>query len=130
MKYLLDTNIISEPLKRKPAPTILRRLTEQGHLCALCAPVWHELAYGVSKQPHPDRFRYLEELRATAQVLPYDQRAADWHAAERARLERAGHAPSLVDGMIAAIAIANRLILVTRNLKHFRVFRGLDVERW
>ena len=130
MRYLLDTNIISEPLKRKPSPSVLRRLTEQGHLCVLCAPVWQELAYGVAKQPHPERSRYLEGLRATARVLPYDQRAADWHAEERARLERAGKRPSFVDGMIAAIAVSNGLVLVTRNIKHFRGIRGLDLERW
>jgi tRNA(fMet)-specific endonuclease VapC len=63
-------------------------------------------------------------------VLPYDQRAADWHAEERARLERAGKTPSFVDGMIAAIAVSNGLVLVTRNIKHFRGIRGLDLERW
>lgn len=130
MKYLLDTNVISEPLKRQPSGSVLRRMTEQGHLCALCAPVWHELARGIARQPHPDRRRYLEELRATIRVLPYDQRAADWHAEEHTRLERAGKTPSFVDGMIAAVAVSNGLTLVTRNLKHFRGFRGLELERW
>ena len=130
MKYLLDTNVISEPLKRRPAAPVMRRLTEQAHMCAVCAPVWHELAYGIARHPHPDRKRYLEELRANLQILPYDQRAADWHAEERARLERAGKTPSFVDGMIAAVSASNGLVLVTRNLKHFRQFRGLEVERW
>ena len=130
MRYLLDTNIISEPLKRRPSSSVLRRLTEQGHLCVLCAPVWHELARGVARKSNPDHRRYLEELRVSTRVLPYDQRAADWHAEERARLELAGKTPSFVDGMIAAVATSNGLILVTRNIKHFRMFRGLDVERW
>lgn len=130
MKYLLDTNVVSEPLKRQPSVNVLRRLTEQGHLCVLCAPSWHELAYGIARQPHPDRKRYLEELRASTRVLPYDERAAEWHAEERARLERIGRTASFVDGMIAAVAVTSGLILVTRNLKHFRAFRGLAVERW
>jgi tRNA(fMet)-specific endonuclease VapC len=130
VRYLLDTNIISEPLKLQPSPSVLRRLAEQGHLCALCTPVWHELAYGIARKPHPDRKRYLEELRRSARVLPYDQQAAEWHAAERARLERAGRTPSFADGMIAAIAASNGLTLVTRNQKHFRAFRGLNLERW
>jgi tRNA(fMet)-specific endonuclease VapC len=130
VKYLLDTNVISEPMKRRPSAAVLRRLTEQGHLCAVCAPVWHELAYGIARQSHPDRKRYLEELRASLRVLPYDQRAADWHAEERARLERAGATPSFVDGMIAAITASNGLVLVTRNVTHFRQFRSLEVERW
>jgi predicted nucleic acid-binding protein len=32
--------------------------------------------------------------------------------------------------MTASVAASNGLVLVTRNLKHFRPFRGLDVERW
>jgi tRNA(fMet)-specific endonuclease VapC len=130
LKYLLDTNIISEPLKKSPSRLVMRKLTEEGHLCVLAAPVWHELSFGVARSPHPDRFRFLLELRSALRILPYDQRAADWHADERARLERAGKAPSVVDGMIAAIAVSNGLVLVSRNLKHFRSFRGLSLERW
>ena len=129
MRYLLDTNVISEPLKQQPAGRVLRRLTEQAHLCALCAPVWHELAYGIARHPHPDRYRYIEELRATTRILPYDERAADWHADERARLERTGKTPSFVDGMVAAVAACNGLVLVTRNVKHFRSNVGSTVHR-
>lgn len=63
-------------------------------------------------------------------MLSYDQRAAEWHAGERARLERAGRAGSLADGQIASTAATNDLVLVTRNLADFAGFRDLRAESW
>jgi len=69
-------------------------------------------------------------LRTSIPILPYDQTAADWHAAQRARLGQQGKTPSFVDGQIASIAWAENLVLVTRNHRHFREFEGLHVEDW
>ena len=63
-------------------------------------------------------------------ILPYDDRAAEWHAKERARLSVKGSTPSFVDGQIAAIAQVNGLILVTRNIDDFKPFDGLKIENW
>jgi tRNA(fMet)-specific endonuclease VapC len=63
-------------------------------------------------------------------ILPYDADAADWHAAERARLAFAGRVPPFVDGQIAAIAVTRGLTLVTANVADFRPFAGLTVIDW
>jgi tRNA(fMet)-specific endonuclease VapC len=63
-------------------------------------------------------------------ILPYDASAAAWHARERARLTRRGKRPAFVDGQIAAIAAVNDLVLVTRNLRDFSGFSGLEIESW
>ncbi len=63
-------------------------------------------------------------------ILPYDERAALWHAKERARLVSEGYMPSFVDGQIASIANVNDLILVTRNVSDFELFSGLEIENW
>ena len=63
-------------------------------------------------------------------ILLYDAAAAAWHARERARLVRLGKAPPFVDGQTPAIAAANDLVLVTRNLRDFAGFAGLDLESW
>jgi tRNA(fMet)-specific endonuclease VapC len=63
-------------------------------------------------------------------ILPYDERAAEWHAKERARLTVLGQIPSFVDGQIAAVAKVNGLILVTRNTPDFEKFSGLKLENW
>jgi tRNA(fMet)-specific endonuclease VapC len=63
-------------------------------------------------------------------ILPYDERAAEWHAKERARLSSLGQTPAFVDGQIAGIAKVNGLVLVTRNTIDFKKFSGLKVENW
>jgi tRNA(fMet)-specific endonuclease VapC len=63
-------------------------------------------------------------------ILPYDERAAEWHAKERARLTALGQIASFVDGQIAAVARVNGLILVTRNTPDFEKFSGLKLENW
>ena len=63
-------------------------------------------------------------------VLPYEARAAEWHAAERARLMAAGKTPAFADGQIAAVAITNGLILVTGNRPDFADFADLQTMDW
>jgi tRNA(fMet)-specific endonuclease VapC len=85
--------------------------------------------------PPSRRRRALEQypagvLGTLASVLPYNPDAAEWHAAERARLVGLGLTPSYLDGQIAAIAVVNGFILVTRTVRDFEQFRELQVEDW
>ena len=135
MKYLLDTNVISEPLRPQPAKRIMRQLREHEDDIAIPAPVWHELRFGCARLP-PSRQReaierYIEDVvLASFPVLEYDQRAADWHAIERARLRAAGRTPPFIDGQIAAIACVSDLTLVTSNTGDFQGFKGLRIQSW
>ena len=63
-------------------------------------------------------------------ILSYNQKAAEWHANERARLTAIGRTPPFLDGQIAATARANGLMLVTANRSDFEVFDGLQIEDW
>ena len=74
---------------------------------------------------------FLDEVvKPTLPILPYDERAAEWHAEERARLERVGRTLPFVDGQIAAIAVTNGIALVTGNTADFETFKGLTVLNW
>ena len=135
LRYLLDTTIVSSPVSKKPNPGIVKRLDQQGHECAIAAPVWHELTYGCHRLPRGKRRTALETylhdvVQASFTILPYDEVAATWHGRERARLEDLGRPAPYVDGQIAAIAHANGLVLVTVNTKDFVRFRDLQVEDW
>ncbi len=135
MRYLLDTNVLSEPARPTPNADILRKWRENVDQLCTGAPVWNELLYGCYRLPDSKRRkrfeRYLREILEPALViLPYDARAADWHAAERARLGTVGKTPPFVDGQIAAIARTRDLVLVTGNVRHFVGFDGLVIEDW
>ena len=135
LRYLLDTNILSEPVSKRPNKRLLSLLDERGSESATAAPVVHELRYG-AKLLEPSRRRahverYIDEVVLRVYpVLAYDHAAAEWHAEERARLRKAGKTPPYFDGLIAAIAKVNRLVLVTANTKDFRAFKDLAVENW
>ena len=135
MKYLLDTNIVSEPLRPAPSPKVMARLKRHSGELAIASLVWHELWFGCMRLPASAKRvaieKYLNEVVAVSMViLPYDQAAAEWHAAERARLTAIGKTPPFVDGQIMAIAQTNGLILVTLNPKDYEAFAGVKVEDW
>ncbi len=135
MRYLLDTNTVSEPLRPNPAGSVVRRLREHDGEAAIPAPVWHELRFGCARLPPSRRReaieRYIETVvLASFPVLDYDKEAADWHALERVRLGADGRTPPFVDGQIAAIAYVNDLTLITSNIRDFEGFRELRVQSW
>lgn len=135
LQYLLDTNVLSEPVKPNPNPHVMRRLQDSRELIATAAPVWNELLYGVRRMADSKRknelLHYLENvLFPSVPILPYDQKAAGWHANERARLDSEGRRPSFVDGQIAAISYAYGLTLVTANVRDFEAFKDIAVENW
>jgi tRNA(fMet)-specific endonuclease VapC len=132
--YLLDSNIVSEPVKPRPDPAVLRRLAEHEGECAISAVTWHELWFGVDRLP-PGRRRnaltaYVRLVPSQFPILDYGTSAAEWHAALRARDEAAGTARPFADGQIAAVAATNDLTLVSRNTADFAGIAGLALEDW
>ena len=129
VKFLLDTNVLSEPPKERPSEKLLRRLAKhEGHL-ALASVSWHEIMHGLARMPAGRKkerlVSYFALVRATLPILPYDARAAEWHAKERVRVKKT---PPFVDGQIAAIAATNDLTLVTADAD-FKVF-DVRLENW
>ncbi len=135
LKYLLDTNVVSEPLRPKPRHGVIRRLTRHEDEIAIPSVVWHELRFGMERLPPSRRRdvieRYLDEVVVTSiPILDYDRAAAEWHAHERARLTARGETPPFADGQIASIAVVNSLTLVTLNDAAFRRFHELKIISW
>ena len=135
LKYLLDTNILSEPVKPVPNEKVIAKLGQYAGEYVTASTVWHELLYGIRRMDDSKRkaslASYLEALSHSGlDVLPYDKNSAAWLAKERARLAKQGIAVALADGEIASVAYSNNLVLVTRNVKDFASFDGLRVENW
>jgi len=135
IKYLLDTNVLSEAVKALPDRYVMEMLEKHQDEIVTAAPVWHELLYGCLRLPVSRKREmleaYLEDVVfRSMDILPYDARAAEWHAEQRSKLSLHGKMPSFVDGQIAAITSVNDLILVTRNTQDFKLFENFRVLNW
>ena len=135
IRYLLDTNVISEPARPDPSDRVVRRLETHDGEVALPSVAWHELIYGVWRMEEGQRREYLadylnEVVRPAMPIIPYDQAAARWHGKARAHLEAQGQTRPFADAQIAATAATRDLILVTRNTADFEPFDDLHVESW
>jgi tRNA(fMet)-specific endonuclease VapC len=135
VRFLLDANVLSEPLKPIPDPKVLVQIEAHRAESATAAPAWNELVYGCRRLPISKRRATIEQylwetLAPVLPILPYEKRAAEHHGLERARLGAMGKTPPFIDGQIAAIACVQDLILVTRNEDHFAAFEGLRIENW
>ena len=135
IRYLLDSNIVSEPARQKPAPQVQARIEAHAQEMAVPSVVWHELLYGLERMPTGRKRDFLahyllDVVRPAMPVLPFDTAAAEWLARERARLEAQGQPRPALDGLIAAVAATRGIILVTRNTDDFAGYDGLHVENW
>lgn len=131
---LLDTNVVSEPLKRHSDPEVLAWLDAQAvETLYLSTISLAELRFGIAALPNgkrKDTLRLSLDQRIMPvfedRVLPFDVEAAETYGALRARVKAAGRAIGTADGYIAAIAVARNLIVATRNTSPFE-FAGLPV---
>lgn len=125
--YLLDTNILSEPLKKNPDHSVLEFLEKNEATIATCSLVVHELMYGMEILEIGKKKKilniYTKSILETLPIFEYNTAASIWHAKEKARLTQLGKTPSFVDGQIASIAHTQNLKLVTKNTKDFKPFR-------
>ncbi|MCB2262957.1 MAG: type II toxin-antitoxin system VapC family toxin [Candidatus Thiosymbion ectosymbiont of Robbea hypermnestra] len=135
VRYLLDTNILSEPVVAHPNPFVLGRIAAHGASLALSSVTWQELLYGmfllpVGKRRERIRKYLFGHIRPVLPIIGFEKRAAHWQAEQRAWLRQIGKSPSYPDSQIAAIAAVNDLVLVTRNSEDFTDFQGLRTENW
>jgi tRNA(fMet)-specific endonuclease VapC len=135
LKYLLDTNILSEPAKAQPNQNVLQKLNQYSGQYCTAVTVWHELHYGAERMADSKRkeglFSYLNALEQSGLVvLPYEKIAGQWLAQERGRLSKRGVTLPLMEGEIAAIAFTNQLTLVTRNVDDFANYGAMLIQNW
>jgi predicted nucleic acid-binding protein len=129
---LLDTNVLSEPLKPHPAPAVIAWLDDQvvDQLCISAVTVM-EMLDGAARLDVGARRLRLEEainsLMARFRCLPFDEFAARSYAQMAERARRAGHTISMGDAQIAAVAHANGIEAVAiRDTGPFEAM-GLEV---
>ena len=131
MTWMLDTNACIRYLNGQ-SPGVRRRIdAAKPSDLVVCSVVKAELFFGAAKSNDPSRTlanqqRFLNRFVS----LPFDDRAADAYARIRAALHVAGSPIGPNDLLIAAIAVANGVTLVTHNTSEFGRVRNLSVEDW
>lgn len=108
IKYLLDTNVLSEAMKTEPNQSVLARLEQCRNEIVTASLVWHELKYGCYRLPRSRKRKIIqlfldEVIGPNMLILPYDERAAEWHAKERERLSLKGRTASQVADILVSI---------------------------
>lgn len=129
--YLLDTNIISYWMRgdRRVIDRIKKYAPSDLFLSTITLA---EILYGIEKSPIKKRERRLKikQISSLLGMYSFNETAAGKYAVIRAQLEREGRVISERDTQIASIAMANRLIVVTHNVKEFTMVDKLQVEDW
>lgn len=131
MTYLLDTNVCIVYLNQRSSRVFERLEVLLPSVIAVCSVVVAELFYGAMKSRRPaETLARQREFLQPFVSLPFDDRAAERYAGIRADLEKQGRPIGPNDLMIAAIAIANDLTLVTANTGEFSRIGELRCEDW
>ena len=136
--YLLDTNIISEPTKAQASDKVIQKLAENLEYSGISSIVWAETLTGVKQLPDGKRktglFDYLvENVQKMYEIIPFDASCASIYSDLACKLKETGSPAPQFDLLIAATAIANNLILVTRNTQDFEAIAkvsNLMIENW
>ena len=129
--FLLDTNPCIVYLNGR-SPALRERVDSAGDdNIVVCSIVRAELLFGAAKSRSPEKTSLAQEdFLGRFRSLPFDDVAARAYGPIRAELERSGATIGAHDLLIASIAIANNLILVTHNTGEFGRIPGLVIQDW
>lgn len=133
MPYLLDSNAWIAWLRQRDASLLARLQREAPSNLLLCSVVVGELIYGAERSGAAYRAHNLhevEQLRARFASLPFDDSCAEVYGRIRADLSARGLMIGPNDALIAAIALANDVTLVSHNTAEFGRIAGLSLEDW
>lgn len=132
--YLLDTDILSNLMRRTPSTTLISKLASipPEEQCTSAINLG-ELLYGAYRLGRTSKvlLEALEKrLLPNLPIIPFDTEAAYQYGRTRAELERLGIVIGDADLRIAAIALSRGITVVSGNTRHFRSIPGLQTENW
>jgi predicted nucleic acid-binding protein len=136
--FLLDTNCISELVRRNPEPRVLRWIDAADEsLFYLSVLTLGEIRKGIASLPASRQRTKLEtwlelelQARFAGRILSLDSQIADRWGMLAAEAKRRGKALSAIDGLLAATAVHHNLTIVSRNVSDFASTPVLVVNPW
>ena len=128
-KYLLDTNICIFCMRGKFEMN--RKIAAAGiDNCYLSDITVAELYYGAENSDNPRRtMRETEEFVSLFRIVPFSKSLHSF-GREKAYLTSIGRKIENFDMAIGAIAIQNKMVMVTDNVDHLGRIRGIEIENW
>jgi tRNA(fMet)-specific endonuclease VapC len=132
IRFLLDTNIVSYYLRRASPALELRMAQElRRRSVAISAITRAELRFGqMGLSPQDRRRPLIDGFLLQLPTLEWGSAEAERYGELKHHLKTQGRPIGELDTQIAAHALAQTLILVTHNTRHFEMIGGLDVEDW
>ena len=130
LRYLLDTNIISD-LVRRPGGAVATRIVDVGEdsICTSIV-VAAELRYGARKSNSKQLYERVGLLLSALEILPLEPPVDQRYAEVRHHLSTQGTPIGPNDLLIAAHSLTADLTLVTANTREFERIPSLRVENW
>lgn len=131
--YLLDTNILSELVKKRPNPHVLSQLRSKPGLTLFTSCICiMELRFGSALREDYDVFweKINTEIISRVKIIPIGEKEALVSGDILADLRKTGRSIGLEDVLIAASALTHQCTLVTANTRHFSRINALKVENW
>ena len=131
-RYLLDTNIVSYYLRRS-LPALEQRINDglKHRTLAISVVTRAELRYGqIGMTPDDRRRSLIDSFFLRLPSVEWSIESADHYGALKHTFKTPGTPIGDMDTLIAAHALAENLILVTHNTRHFERIPGLKLEDW
>lgn len=119
MTFLIDTNVISEIMRRKPDLMVWDWFAGLDEIFISSITV-DEIFFGLSRRSMVQKMTwFLNFIREKAVVVPVDEPIARWSGEKRAEQESSGRPGTMADYLIAATAHEKGFVLATRNTRDF-----------
>lgn len=138
MKYLLDTCVISELIKKSPDKKVTSWISDIDETELFISVITiGELYKGIKKLPESAKKKFLYswvtddlQTRFEKRILDFDTKSAQIWGRILAESEKNGRTLPVVDAMIASIGIANQITVVTRNIKDMESSGAQPLNPW
>jgi tRNA(fMet)-specific endonuclease VapC len=130
LRYLLDTNILSDVIKNPQGPIAIRISAMDKNDLFTSIIVAAEMRYGVAKKKSNTLTSRVDLLLQTLYVAPLDMDADRYYGQIRMQLEQQGTIIGANDMLIAAHAFSLDAVLITDNTCEFERIKGLKIQNW